>query len=404
MTARLRGVGLAGTVLLATGGFLAGARTGPAPTSQAEALWGDGAGFRIGLAGYLVGLLLLGWAWWRIGALLRAGTGPGLRWILVTGAVWAAPLLVAPPLGSRDLYAYACQGAVWLDGHDPYAVGAAAGGCPWLAPVPSLWQDTSAPYGPLALLVSAGAVGLARAATGEPGDQLLVALGGLRVAALVGALLLAGFGPRLARACRVDPAGAAWLGLVTPLVAVHVAAGAHHDALVAGLVVAGLAGAGSAVPPTPNGGSRSRTAALLPGTRAIVPVAAGLALGLAVAVKVTAVAALPFAVLLAARRGAGDRAAVWPGVGAGVGVLAGAAAGFAGLTLATGLGTGWTRALAGTGELAQWSSPPTGLGMAAGYLLRVLGAPDAYDTAVAVARGLGLAAMVLVAAGLLVRA
>lgn len=187
MTRRLRWVGSAGAVLLAVAGHLAGARTGPAPASQAEALWGGGAGFRLGLAAYLAGLVLLGWAWWRLGELLRHGTGPGLGWLLRTGALWAAPLLVAPPLGSRDLYAYACQGAVWLDGHDPYAVGAAGGGCPWLAAVPPVWHDTTAPYGPLALVASAGAVALARAVASSAGSadqQLFVALGALRAVAV----------------------------------------------------------------------------------------------------------------------------------------------------------------------------------------------------------------------------
>jgi hypothetical protein len=397
MIGRFRWVGLAGTGLLAAGGYLAGAGPGPAPASQAEALWGGGTGFRIGLFGYLAGLALLGWAWWRVGDALRTGAGPGLRWVLVTGAVWAAPLLAAPPLGSRDVYAYACQGAVWLDGHDPYAVGAAAGGCPWLAAVPPLWHETTAPYGPLALAASAAAVGLARAvATGTEGE-LLVAVGGLRAAAVAGGLLVAAAGPRLARACQVDPAGAAWLGLVTPLVAIHVVAGGHHDALVAGLVVAGLALAAGGARGSPHPAAPDPQRAYPPGTTAVAVAGAGLALGLAVAVKVTAVAALPFALLLAGRAGrSGLGRAGWLAVAA--------AAGFAAPTLLTGLGTGWTRAVAGTGELGQWSSPPTGLGMAAGYLLRVLGVPGGYHAAVAVAQSLGLAALVVVSAWLLVRA
>ncbi|MFD0593621.1 hypothetical protein ACFQZ4_14815 [Catellatospora coxensis] len=50
--------------------------------------------------------------------------------MLTIGAAWAAPLLVAPPLGSRDAYAYACQGWLWRAGLDPYAMGVADGGCP----------------------------------------------------------------------------------------------------------------------------------------------------------------------------------------------------------------------------------------------------------------------------------
>jgi alpha-1,6-mannosyltransferase len=378
--AALRWAGLAGAVLLAAGGFLAGARPGGAPASQTEALWGDDGWFRLGLLGYVAGLVLLGWAWWR---LYRQPLR--LRWVLVTGALWAAPLLVAPPLGSRDVYAYACHGAVWLDGHDPYAVGAAGGGCPWLAEVPSLWHETPAPYGPLALVVSAAAVGLARlVATGESG-QLLVAIGGLRAAAVLGAVLVAAAGPRLARACGVDPAAAAWLGLVTPLVAVHVVAGAHHDALVAGLVTAALCASIKEKGTLVDLQSRS----FLLDRRAV---AAGVALGLAVAVKVTAVAALPFALLLVGRW---HRAA---------GLAVGAVAAFGGLTVATGLGFGWVGVLSETGAIGQWSSLPTGLGMAVGYALWGLGLPAAFDGTVAVARWLGLGVLVVVSAGLLVRA
>jgi hypothetical protein len=383
---RWRWLGAAGAVLLAVGGHLAGAMPGGAPRSQAEALWGGGAGFRIGLVAYVAGLVLLGVAWWRIGSALRCGSAPGLRWMLATGAWWAVPLLFAPPLGSRDVYAYACQGAVWLDGHDPYAVGAAVGGCPWLAEVPALWQDSTAPYGPLALLTSAVAVAVARSVTGGGPASLLVAVGALRAVAVAGALLVAAYGPRLARACGVDPAAATWLGLVTPLVAVHVVGGAHNDALVAGLVVAGLA---LAAPPRGGGG----------GVAFGGVVAAGTALGLAVAVKITAIAVLPFAAVLALapRR----RRRRW---GRAVGVLAAAAGGFGGLTLLTGLGTGWIAALAGTGALAQWSSLPTAIGMAVGYGLWGAGLPEAYDPAVGVARIIGLAALVGVAAALLRRA
>jgi hypothetical protein len=422
---RLRWTGLAGTGLLAVGGYLAGADPGPAPAGQAEALWGTDGWFRLGLLACLLGLLALAGAWWRLGDALRGAAPPGVRWVLVTGALWAAPLLVAPPLGSRDVYAYACQGAAWLDGYDPYAVGAADAGCRWLAAVPSLWHDTTAPYGPVALVASAAAVGLARLLAAGGPEQLLVAIGGLRAVAVLGALLVAAAGPRLARTCGVDPAAAAWLGLVTPLVALHVVAGAHNDALVAGLVVAGLALAGLAraarsgpapgdrpglddapglgdgpglddgpAPAEASGTGVAAGAAARPDRAVTRAAGAGVALGLAVAVKVTAAAALPFALLLAGRGARRDG-----------GVLAAAAvAGFAGPTLATGLGTGWLRALPDTGALAQWSSPPTGLGMAVGYVLRALGAPEAYDDAVGVARAVGLVALVVVTAALLWRA
>ena len=180
---RLRWWGLAGSVLVASGSWLAGATPGPAPAGRSEALWGTDAGFRVGLVAALVGLAVLSGVWWR---LVTGAPRPSRRWLLTTGLVWLLPVLLAAPLGSRDLYAYACQGAVWLDGHDPYTTGPASGGCPWLAQVPALWQDATAPYGPVGLVVSAAAVAVARLVASGEGATLLVALAGLRLMAVVG--------------------------------------------------------------------------------------------------------------------------------------------------------------------------------------------------------------------------
>src|SRR5262249_54107790 len=61
-------------------------------------------------------LLVLTWV-----ALAKRDSTP--RWLLETGALWSAPLLLAPPLGSLDVYAYACQGQLFNAGFDLYAVG-----------------------------------------------------------------------------------------------------------------------------------------------------------------------------------------------------------------------------------------------------------------------------------------
>ena len=379
--------GLTGSLLLAGGGWWAGATPGPAPQQRAEALWGTTVGSRLGLLACLIGLVLLGWAWWRLAG-LTTGWGraksdrgaqehPTTRWLLITGVLWAAPLLLAAPLASRDLYAYACQGAVWLDGHDPYTTGAASGGCPWLAQVPSLWQDTPTPYGPVALLGSAAAVGMARLLTDSETVSLLVTLAGLRLLAVAGVVLLAVGLPRLARAGGLPPAGVVGLGLVTPLVAVHAVAGGHHDALVAGALVIGLAWA--AVP------GRWPTGALL---------LAGLVTGAAVAMKVTAVVAVPFGLLLAARRG-WRPALVWSAAGA---------AGLAGPHLVAGLAPGWLTALSGTGSVVQWSSVPSAIGMTAGYVLRVVGLPEAEPVAVTAARAAGVVAFAVLALVMFLRA
>lgn len=353
----LRYAGLGATGLLAVGAFAAGALPGSDP-----------AGVRVvaGVATALTGAVLLVVVWFRL-----RGQPVSERWLLTSGFLWAVPLLLAPPLASRDIYAYACQGALYLDGHDPYAVGATAG-CPWLDAVPQVWRDSPAPYGPLALVLSAAATATARALPLSEHGQLLATVELLRLVALGGVALLAAYGLRLARVTTVDGASAIWLGVVTPLVLVHGVSGAHNDALLAGLVVAGLA-----------------LAATYRDTSAVV--LAGAVLGLAVSVKVTALVAIPFAALLMRARQATY-------------LVTAAGASFAILTALTGLGLGWLSVLPRTGSLVQWTSLPTGVGMAVGYLLRALGWPQAYEEAVGIARLIGLAVLAVVLAALWVEA
>jgi hypothetical protein len=360
---RLRLAGLAGSALLAAGAYGAGAHPGGDPGAGLRGPGPVPGTFWLGLAAGAAGLTILSIAWWH---LKDEVTSP--RWLLVTGGLWAVPLLAAPPLASRDVYAYACQGWVWLHGADPYTTGAGPGGCAWADAVPEIWRDAGAPYGPLAILLSGGAA--------AP-DNLLVAVGLLRLTALVGGLLIAVYGSRLAVAVGTDPAKARWLGALSPLVAVHLVSGAHNDALMAGLTITALAVAA---------------------TRR--PTLAGAVLGLAVAVKATALIALPFAILLATDKPANDHAK--PAKPAARATLA-AAGTFAALTLVTGLDLGWVGALNSSADLVQWTSLPTGLGMAVGYLLRVLGAPEAYEEAVFVARLLGLLAFAAIGVAMIYR-
>jgi hypothetical protein len=62
----------------------------------------------------------------------------------------------------------------------------------------------------------------------------------LRAVELAGLALLAVFLPRLARALGADPALALWLALASPLTLLYLVGGGHNDALMAGLLVAGV--------------------------------------------------------------------------------------------------------------------------------------------------------------------
>jgi alpha-1,6-mannosyltransferase len=273
----------------------------------------------------------------------------------VTAALWVIPLLPMLPLGSYDIYSYACQGWQQAHGLDPYAAGVDVLGCPWRGAVAPTWHDTPAPYGPVFLVLA----GLATKA----GGGLTGTVAALRIIAVLGVLLTAACLPMLARRAGVDPGRAVWLALACPLVAVHLVSGAHNDAVMIGLMVAGLAVAAA----------RRSDAAL---------VGAGVLFGLAAGVKVTAVVVIPFAVLLAERR-----------VRAAIALGAGTVAAIAGVSLAAGRGLGWVTNLSGGGVSIQWTSPATAVGMTVDL---ITGTPDQSSVAIAVTRTLGLLALAVV--------
>ncbi|WP_405946098.1 polyprenol phosphomannose-dependent alpha 1,6 mannosyltransferase MptB [Streptomyces prunicolor] len=227
---RCQVLGLAGTAVLALGGETAGALPAAdlfSPASVQAAL---------GLVGVYFGVVLLIAAWLLLGKLVRSAEPPTPRSLFLVLAVWAAPLLLAPPLFSRDVYSYLAQGAM-VDAHmDVYAHGPAALGGPLADEVAPLWQHTGAPYGPVFLAMASALSGLTR-------GELPAGLFGMRLVALLGVGLMAAALPRLARHSGADPAAALWLGALNPLVLLHLVAGAHNDAIMLGLLGIGLVAA-----------------------------------------------------------------------------------------------------------------------------------------------------------------
>ncbi|MET8944323.1 polyprenol phosphomannose-dependent alpha 1,6 mannosyltransferase MptB [Streptomyces sp. NPDC004542] len=227
---RCQVLGLAGTACLALGGETAGAlpvRELLAPASVRAAL---------GLVGVYFGVVLLIAAWLLLGRLVRGDRPPTPRALLLVLAVWAAPLLLAPPLFSRDVYSYLAQGAM-VDAHmDVYAHGPARLGGPLADEVAPVWRNTGAPYGPAFLAIASALAGLTR-------GELPAGLFGMRLLALSGVALMAAALPRLARHSGADPAAALWLGALNPLVLLHLVAGAHNDAIMLGLLGLGLVAA-----------------------------------------------------------------------------------------------------------------------------------------------------------------
>ncbi|MFE1320438.1 polyprenol phosphomannose-dependent alpha 1,6 mannosyltransferase MptB [Kitasatospora phosalacinea] len=226
---RYRWLGLLGSLALAAGGLTSGAlpaaTTGPALRASGSA--GTTLVFA-GLTALTAAWLLLGTTGCRTADRLR----PTTRWLAATLAWWAAPLLLLPPLFSRDAYSYLAQGAMQASGFDVYADGPAALGGPVAQQVPPVWQHTPAPYGPAFLLLARAAAPLAD----HPYAGTLL----LRLTAVTAVAALAALLPALARHFGTDPATALRLGALNPLVLLHLVAGAHNDAVPLALTLTGL--------------------------------------------------------------------------------------------------------------------------------------------------------------------
>ncbi len=343
---RCQVLGLAGTACLALGGETAGAlpaRDLLTPSSPHAVL---------GLVGVYCGLVLLTAAWVLLGRLVHGGDPPTPRALVLVLAVWAAPLLPAPPLFSRDVYSYLAQGAM-VDAHmDVYAHGPARLGGPLAEEVAPLWRNTGAPYGPVFLAVAAALSGLTR-------GELPAGLAGMRCVALLGVALMAAALPRLARHSGADPAAALWLGALNPLVLLHLVAGAHNDAIMLGLLGVGLvAGLGRR------------------------PVLATVLVTLAALVK--APAALGLAAVLVLQLRSGRRPAR-----AALTTVAASAATTVTATTVAGTGYGWIGALDTPVSSHNWALTSL-LGRGTRALLETLGS-DLAPLAVPVWHGLGLA-------------
>lgn len=332
----VRYVGLAAGVAHAITAYLGGAPFLRGDSINPVDMWRGEHGVLLTLCWVAATVVSIG-AWW-----VGRDIVPSTRWAVVTAALWALPLLPVLPLGSEDVYSYACQGWVQYAGGDPYAAGVQEQGCPWVSGVATVWRDSPAPYGPFFLILAALAVAV--------GGTMLGTVAALRFIAVAGVALMAVGVPMLARRAGVDPARAAWLVLACPLIPIHLVSGAHNDGVMVGLLVLGLAVVAS-----------RPTAATL--------IAGGALLGLAVAVKATAVVVLPFAVLAAVPPGSSLRALWRPGA-----MIAGGTVGAMALvSLVSGRGLGWVYGLARSGDTVLWTSPTTAVGMAIEYLGRWFG-------------------------------
>jgi alpha-1,6-mannosyltransferase len=369
---RYRTLGLAGATALALGGVAAGALPREDPFADIPLIGWLRGSEPLALAVGYAGLALLVVAWLFLGRRVGTPDGPSRRSLLVTLAVWSAPLCLAPPMFSRDVYSYGAQGWMVHVGASPYFWGPGAiPENPFLIDVPDLWTHTPAPYGPLFLQLARWVVDLGS-------DETVPTVLGMRLLALAGVALLVRYVPRLAAHCGVPADRALWLGVLNPLVLFHFVSGAHNDSLLVGLVVAGLV-------------------LVLDHRRALGVVVISLAL----LVKAPAALALVFVVPFWAQQLTGRFRLVRAGA------MTGAVSGtvVAAVSWLTGLGYGWIGALNTPGTVRNWLSGTTLLGEAVGLLMTLVGIGDDQTTteAIKVFRGVGGLAAIVICLVLLAR-
>lgn len=247
--------GVAGSFLVLIGGLGVSTLPSSSPLLRSgvlDAIRGAQAGRMSALLLALVGLALLASAWLALCRHVALARGEDRRDALdlvrFTAMVWSAPLVVAPPLFSRDGWSYAAQGMLARVGLSPYDYGPSAlldgrtatlpdeyklqSGAPIVQAVDPMWADTVTPYGPVHVWLGEVGAGL----TGNP----WVLVVGHRLIALTGLVLLAWAVPRLAQWTGVNPALASALVLVSPLMMANGVGGLHNDLFMVGLMAVAL--------------------------------------------------------------------------------------------------------------------------------------------------------------------
>ena len=346
--------GFVATVLIGIGALGVGwmpLDTSLASTPLVGVFRGSSLGVVVSVMSMAAGICLLLFAWLQFGKGVAAGVITDLRQQWLALGAWALPLLFVPPLFSRDVYSYVAQGRLMDQNINPYEFGPSVMPGALIDGVDPLWADAPAPYGQIFLIV-------AQVIAFATGDNVYLGAILFRLLAVGGVALLAWSVPKLAEFCGADPGKAMWIAVLNPLIFVHFIAGAHNDALMVGVIAAGLA--------------------LIVGRH---PVWGLLVVSLGGAIKGTGLIALPFAGLLWVGPKASPRRKIWSWVVAG-------SFGASVLLLfawVTGTGFTWLSAMSAPSEVRTWLSPPTAIGMLLGYPLELIN-PDYFSMSVDIVR------------------
>jgi alpha-1,6-mannosyltransferase len=391
---RTRLFGATGTVLMAIGALGAGARpVVQDPTFGVRLLNLPSRIQTVSLTMTTTGAVMMALAWLMLGRFAlgrrRMSRGDLDRTLLL----WTLPLLIAPPMYSKDVYSYLAQSQISLNGLDPYRVGPASGlglSHVFTLSVPTLWRETPAPYGPLFLWIGRGISALT-------GENIVAAVLCHRIVVLIGVGLIVWATPRLARRCGVAEVSALWLGAANPLLIMHLVAGVHNEALMLGLMLAGaefaLRGvdAPRLMPTSWRPGPDWEPLGML--------IAGCILITLSSQVKLPSLLALGFVTMALAYRYGGNLRAL---LLAGGGMAALSLAVMAIVGWASGLGFGWIYTLGTANVVRSWLSPPTLLALGTGQVGILLGLGDHTTAVLALTRFIGVLIITVMVAWLLV--
>lgn len=180
-----------------------------------------------------IGTLLLIMAWVLQGKRLLSGATDTVTELTRRLWLWVAPLVLAAPIMSRDVYSYLVQGVLLREGFDPYTQGAATTTGPYLVEVSHDWRNTTTPYGPLHLWIGEGVTRIA-------GENVTAGVYLFKLISLLGFAAIVWAVPRIARQLGGDPTLALWLGVMNPVMIIHLIGGMHNESVMVGLVSVGL--------------------------------------------------------------------------------------------------------------------------------------------------------------------
>lgn len=397
---RTRLFGATGTVLMGIGALGAGARpVVQDPTFGVRLLNLPSRIQTVSLTMTTTGAVMMALAWLMLGRFAHGPRRMSRSQLDRTLLLWMVPLLIAPPMYSKDVYSYLAQSQIARLGLDPYRVGPAPGlglDHVFTLSVPSLWRETPAPYGPLFLWIGRGISALT-------GENIVAAVLSHRLVVLVGVGLIVWATPRLARRCGVAEVTALWLGAANPLLLMHLVAGIHNEALMLGLMLTGteisLRGIASRSPLLPRPPRPPRTRVQWQQWTPLGLLVAGTVLiTLSSQVKLPGLLALGFtAMALAHRWGGTFRAFLRAGLLIGSQALAVMAV----IGWASGLGFGWLFTLGTANVVRSWMSPPTLLALGTGQVGILLGLGDHTTAVLSLTRAMGVLIITVVVSWLL---